>query len=179
VELHGGTVNVASDGVGKGTELTVAIPLLAEGMVGAGASSPPPASALSTLAGIRVVVVDDEQDARDLVTAVLEQAGAIVTSVGSAEEAMHAIAERPPSLLVSDIGMPGEDGYALIARVRALPAESGGRLPAVAVTAFTRDDDRARALRAGYTAHVAKPIDPAALVTLVSNVTSGGAAPTN
>jgi CheY-like chemotaxis protein len=92
---------------------------------------------------------------------------------------MHAIAERPPSLLVSDIGMPGEDGYALIARVRALPAESGGRLPAVAVTAFTRDDDRARALRAGYTAHVAKPIDPAALVTLVSNVTSGGAAPTN
>jgi signal transduction histidine kinase/ActR/RegA family two-component response regulator len=179
VELHGGQVNVASEGVGKGTELTVTIPLLAEGTIGAGASDRPPPSALSILAGIRVVVVDDEQDARDLVTAVLEQAGAVVTSVGSAEEAMHAIAERPPSLLVSDIGMPGEDGYALIARVRALPAESGGRLPAVAVTAFTRDDDRARALRAGYTAHVAKPIDPAALVTLVSNVTSRGSLPTN
>ncbi len=179
VELHGGQVNVASDGVGKGTELTVTIPLLAEGTFGAGASERPPTGALSTLAGIRVVVVDDEQDARDLVTAVLEQAGAVVTSVGSAEEAMHAIAERPPSLLVSDIGMPGEDGYALIARIRALPAESGGLLPAVAVTAFTRDDDRARALRAGYTAHVAKPIDPAALVTLVSNVTSRGTTPTN
>ena len=85
---------------------------------------------------------------------------------------MHAIHERTPSLLVSDIGMPGEDGYALIARVRALPADSGGRVPALAVTAFTRDDDRARALRAGYTAHVAKPIDPSELVTLASNVTT-------
>jgi signal transduction histidine kinase/CheY-like chemotaxis protein len=174
VELHGGDVTVESEGVGKGTELTVTIPLLAEGALAVGGSDRPPQPALSTLAGIRVVVVDDEQDARDLVTAVLEQAGAVVTSVGSAEEAMHAINERPPSLLVSDIGMPGEDGYALIARVRALPAESGGRVPAVAVTAFTRDDDRARALRAGYTAHVAKPIDPAELVTLVSNVTTRG-----
>jgi signal transduction histidine kinase/CheY-like chemotaxis protein len=179
VELHGGNVTVESEGVGKGTELTVTIPLLAEGALAVGGSDRPPQSALSTLAGIRVVVVDDEQDARDLVAAVLEQAGAVVTSVGSAEEAMHAINERPPSLLVSDIGMPGEDGYALIARVRALPAESGGRVPAVAVTAFTRDDDRARALRAGYTAHVAKPIDPAELVTLVSNVTTRGPTPSN
>jgi signal transduction histidine kinase/ActR/RegA family two-component response regulator len=178
VELHGGAVAVASEGVGKGTELTVSIPLVAEGTLGAQRRSDRPAPGpLATLAGVHVVVVDDEQDARDLVTAVLEQAGAVVTSVGSAEEAMHAIHERPPMLLVSDIGMPGEDGYALIARVRALPAESGGRVPAVAVTAFTRDDDRARALRAGYTAHVAKPIDPAALVTLVSNVTMRGSTP--
>jgi signal transduction histidine kinase/ActR/RegA family two-component response regulator len=177
VELHGGQVSVESEGVGKGTTMTVTIPLLAEGALGTRPSDRPAASAQPTLAGIHVVVVDDEQDARDLVTAVLEQAGAIVTSVGSVEEAMHAIAERPPSLLVSDIGMPGEDGYALIARLRALPAEAGGRVPAVAVTAFTRDDDRARALRAGFTAHVAKPIDPAELVTLVSNVTTRGALP--
>jgi signal transduction histidine kinase/CheY-like chemotaxis protein len=178
VELHGGAVAVASEGVGKGTELTVSIPLVAEGTFGAMRGSDRPAPGpLSTLAGVRVVVVDDEQDARDLLTAVLEQAGASVTSVGSAAEAMHAIHERPPTLLVSDIGMPGEDGYALIARVRALPAESGGRVPAVAVTAFTREDDRARVLRAGYTAHVAKPIDPAALVTLVSNVTTRASIP--
>jgi signal transduction histidine kinase/ActR/RegA family two-component response regulator len=178
VELHGGAVTVASDGVGKGTVLTVTVPLVAEGTLGVlrGSDRPAPGP-LSTLAGVHVVVVDDEQDARDLVAAVLEQAGAVVTSVGSAEEAMHAIHERPPSLLVSDIGMPGEDGYALIARVRALPAESGGLVPAVAVTAFTREDDRARALRAGYNAHVAKPIDPAALVTLVSNVTTHGSTP--
>ena len=180
VELHAGQVTVESDGVGKGTALTVSIPLLAEGTLGAlRGSDRPAAGPLSTLAGVRVIVVDDEQDARDLVTAVLEQAGAVVTSVGSADEAMHAIHERPPSLLVSDIGMPGEDGYALIARVRALPAESGGRVPAVAVTAFTRDDDRARALRAGYTAHVAKPIDPAELVTLASNVTTRGSTEAN
>ncbi len=173
VDLHGGSVKAASDGVGRGTELTVTIPLVADATIGALRGSDRPATGpLSTLAGIHVVVVDDEQDARDLVTAVLEQAGAVVTSVGSAEEAMHAIHERAPSLLVSDIGMPGEDGYALIARVRALPADSGGRVPALAVTAFTRDDDRARALRAGYTAHVAKPIDPSELVALASNVTT-------
>ena len=175
VELHGGTVEAASEGVGKGAELGVTLPLLAEDEAYATRGSDrPPMSAGAVLSGIRVIVVDDEQDARELVTAVLEQAGAVVTSVGSAEEAMHAIRERPPSLLVSDIGMPGEDGYALIARVRALPAALGGRVPAVAVTAFTRSEDRARALRAGYTAHVGKPIDPSELVTLATNVTTHG-----
>jgi signal transduction histidine kinase/ActR/RegA family two-component response regulator len=173
VELHGGNVRAASDGLGKGAELTARIPLLAHAeQATMSGSDRPPGSTASALLGVRIVVVDDEQDARDLVSAVLEQAGAIVTSVGSAEEAMHAIREKPPSLIVSDIGMPGEDGYALIARVRALPAERGGRVPAVAVTAFTRSEDRARALRAGYTAHVGKPIDPSELVTLATNVTT-------
>lgn len=174
VELHSGQVTAASDGVGKGAEFVTTFPLLAHeerGSVTRG-SDRPTQSIESALLGVRVVVVDDEKDARDLVTAVLEQAGAIVTAVGSAEEAMHAIRETPPSLIVSDIGMPGEDGYALIARVRALPAERGGRVPAVAVTAFTRSEDRARALRAGYTAHVGKPIDPSELVTLATNVTT-------
>ena len=175
VELHGGDVNVTSEGVGKGAAFEVSVPLMAPNERGAARPSDrPPVSQASALMGIRIVVVDDEQDARDLVTAVLQQAGAIVTSVGSAEEAMHAIHERPPALLVSDIGMPGEDGYALIARVRALPAERGGRVPAVAVTAFTRKEDRTRALRAGYTAHVGKPINPSELVTLATNVTTHG-----
>jgi signal transduction histidine kinase/ActR/RegA family two-component response regulator len=175
VELHGGNVTVASEGVGKGTAFLVSLPVLARGEHSVVRSSEHPVPGVAAvLFGVRVVVVDDEEDARDLVTAVLEQAGAIVTAVGSADEAMHAINERPPALLVSDIGMPGEDGYALIARVRALPAERGGRVPAVAVTAFTRGEDRARALRAGYTAHVAKPIDPSELVTLATNVTTHG-----
>jgi signal transduction histidine kinase/ActR/RegA family two-component response regulator len=173
VELHSGEVTAASDGVGKGAEFVTTLPLLAHEERGVTRGSDRPAqSSASALLGIRVVVVDDEQDARDLVAAVLEQAGAIVTAVGSAEEAMHAIREKPPSLIVSDIGMPGEDGYALIARVRALPADRGGRVPAVAVTAFTRSEDRARALRAGYTAHVGKPIDPSELVTLATNITT-------
>ena len=104
----------------------------------------------------------------------LARAGATVTSVGSAEEAIHAIRERAPVLLVSDIGMPGEDGYSLIARVRALAPERGGAVPAIAVTAFTRSDDRARALLAGYTAHVPKPIDPREFVTLVASVMMSG-----
>lgn len=119
-------------------------------------------------------MVDDEQDARDLVATVLAQAGAVVTAVGSAEEAIHAIRERAPMLLISDIGMPGEDGYSLIARVRALAPERGGAVPAVAVTAFTRPDDRARALVAGYTAHLPEPIDTRELVTLVENVMMHG-----
>jgi signal transduction histidine kinase/ActR/RegA family two-component response regulator len=176
VELHGGQVSVMSDGVGKGAEFVITIPLLGHGeeaLLRSSSEHPPPSIA-AVLFGVRIVVVDDEEDARDLVAAVLQQAGAVVTAVGSADEAMHAIHERPPSLLVSDIGMPGEDGYALIARVRALPADRGGRVPAVAVTAFTRGEDRARALRAGYTAHVAKPIDPSELVTLAMNVTTHG-----
>jgi signal transduction histidine kinase/ActR/RegA family two-component response regulator len=173
VDLHGGNVAVQSEGVGKGTEFVVQIPLLAQDEQGARRDSDHPAALpRAVLTGVRVIVVDDEEDARDLVAAVLEQAGAVVTSVGSAEEAMHAIHESPPALLVSDIGMPGEDGYALIARVRALPADRGGKTPAVALTAFTRSEDRTRALRAGYDAHVGKPIDPSALVILATNVTT-------
>ncbi len=173
VELHGGSAAVASAGVGRGATFTVRLPIVRDGEVGLRqASERPPPMAPDVLRGVRVVVVDDELDARELVTAVLELAGAVVTSVGSAEEAMLAFRESPPSLIVSDIGMPGEDGYALISRIRALSPEKGGRVPAIAVTAFTRPEDRGRALRAGYTAHVGKPIDPAELVTLVTNVTT-------
>lgn len=172
VELHGGEVRAASDGVGKGATFSVMVPRLATDDARKRRSDRAPAHKSSALSGVRVVVVDDEQDARELVAAALEHAGARVVSVGSAQEAMRAIADAPPALLVSDIGMPGEDGYELIARVRALPPELGGCIPALAVTAFTREEDRVRALLAGYTAHLGKPVDPAELVMLATNVTA-------
>jgi signal transduction histidine kinase len=171
VELHSGEVTAASDGLGRGAEFVVTLPLVSDAELSAprGSDRPPPSQS-DVLKGMRVVVVDDEQDARELVTAVLEQAGAVVTSVATAEEAMRVIDEHPPGLLVSHIFLPGQDGYALIARVRALPAERGGTIPALAVAAFARADDRDLPLRAGFTAHVEKPIDPWELVTVAANI---------
>ncbi len=119
------------------------------------------------LAGVRVLVVDDEIDARELFAMVLQSCGAVVSTAGGAAEAHAAIARERPQVLVSDIGMPGEDGYSLIRRVRALPDSLGGNVPAVAVTAFTGPDHRARALAAGCTMHVGKPFEPEKLVEIV------------
>ncbi len=124
----------------------------------------------ATVENLKVLVVEDEPDARLLLTAILEGSGATVTAVASVSAAMEAFERFPPDLLVSDIGIPDEDGYELIRRVRALPAERGGRIPAIALTAYAREEDRMRALLAGYHIHIAKPINPAELVAVVSSL---------
>lgn len=162
VELHGGSVRAESEGPGRGATFVVEIPISPialgseEGTAGAVAAPGP-------LRGTTVLVVDDEVDARDLLKMILERAGAHVTAVSSATEALATIARSSPTVLVSDIGMPGRDGYALLAELR----RGGVTVPALAVTAYGRIEDREHALRAGFQRHVSKPIDPVVLVDAV------------
>jgi PAS domain S-box-containing protein len=170
VELHGGTVAASSEGVGRGASFSVSFPVRATSGAAAVADLAPSASDVS-LAGVRVVVVDDEADARELVARVLEEAGARVGTAGSAEEALGMVQRERPDVVVSDIGMPGEDGYQLVQRIRMLKKEEGGLTPAVALTAFARVEDRRRALLSGFQMHMAKPVEPAELVAVVASVT--------
>jgi CheY-like chemotaxis protein len=117
-----------------------------------------------------VLVVDDEVDTRGLLKAGIGQCGAEVVTAGSAREALAALDETQPDLLISDIGMPGEDGYELIRQVRALPAGRGGKIPAIALTAYARTEDRLRALRAGYQMHICKPVELAELVAVIASL---------
>jgi CheY-like chemotaxis protein len=121
---------------------------------------------------LRVLVVEDDPDARELVSAILEQAGAIVCSAESAAVGFDAVLEFHPQVMVSDIGMPGEDGYSLIRRIRALDVEQGGSVPSVALTAYTRLEDRAKALAAGFTAHMGKPVNASELLATLANLAS-------
>jgi CheY-like chemotaxis protein len=120
--------------------------------------------------GLRVLVVDDETDARELLDAVLSSADAIVETAPSASVAFEALKRFRPHVLVSDIGMPEEDGYSLMRRIRQLPASEGGGVPAIALTAFTRAEDRSRALAAGYSTHLGKPAHPDELLWTVANL---------
>ncbi len=122
------------------------------------------------LAGLQVLVVDDDDDSRFYISTVLEGDGASVTVVASAAEAIEVLPQLQPHVLVCDIGMPGEDGYTLIRKVRALTADRGGSVPAVAFTAYADNEDRTRALEAGFQTHVAKPVDPGELVAVVANL---------
>ena len=186
VELHGGTVQATSAGDGRGATFTVSLPITA---VHNGQTAPnggrrttdqervhpraggrvafdcPP-----SLEGLKVLVVDDEMDSRELIIAVLTQCNAIVTAVESASEALAAIAGIEPDILISDVGMPDEDGYSLIKKVRALPPQSGGRIPAVALTAYARAEDRIKALASGFQMHAPKPIEPAELAAIVASL---------
>jgi len=172
VELHGGTLTAASKGLGEGATFVVTLPLAA-----ASARARPGKPALrptdertsrpSGLDGIRVLVVDDEVDARELVTMLLREAGAQTVEAGSVSSALAAIDQSPPDVLVSDIGMPLEDGYSLLRKLRSRPPEAGGNVPAIALTAFTRGEDVARSSEAGFARHLAKPVEPAELVTAV------------
>jgi CheY-like chemotaxis protein len=119
---------------------------------------------------LRVLVVDDEADTRELLKVALSQCGALVTLAGSVEEALAAIEQARPQVLISDIGMAGEDGYELIRQVRALPAAQGGKIPAIALTAYARTEDRIRALRSGYQMHVPKPVELTELITVVASL---------
>ena len=182
-ELHGGTVKADSPGVGGGSTFTVSLPLsFAHAAAPAHADAPGPAGAAATaasastrntLGGVRVLLVEDDGDARDLMTRMLREHGAEVTAASSAAEALDIFAALEPDVLVSDIGMPDEDGYSLIARVRAMPAESGGRVPAVALTALARAEDRKRAILAGYQVHLAKPVEAAELCATIANLVNG------
>jgi CheY-like chemotaxis protein len=168
VELHGGTIKAESAGEGQGARFTVELPLLPDAPVQQAAPrvETPRACAAPTLDGVHVLVVDDEQDTLELLGTALGQSGARVTTAGSAAEALLAMARDFPDVLISDIAMPGEDGYALIERVRR--EERGRQLPAIALTAYAGAEDRARALLAGYQQHMAKPVEPNELVVAVS-----------
>jgi len=127
-----------------------------------------------SLEGVWALVVDDETDARELVATLLEQCGAKVTAVASAQEALAAVSseqQKGPDILISDVSMPEVDGYDLIRRIRELPPERGGRTPAVALTAYGRSIDRIRALSAGFQMHMPKPVEPAELATVVASLT--------
>jgi PAS domain S-box-containing protein len=174
VELHGGSVRAHSDGLGKGALFCVRLPIAPVRPKGTDDAVPTSmrhanGDAALPLAGLRVVVVDDETDARELVATVLSEAGATVIAVGSVPEAIQAVERHRPDVLVSDIGMPCEDGYSLIRRIRAME-KTVGRIPAAALTAYATVQDRTRALFAGYSSHLPKPIDPAELTAVVANL---------
>jgi PAS domain S-box-containing protein len=175
VELHGGSVRASSAGPGKGSTFVVEFPTLLSPEVrqNHAAREGLKAGGVPSLDGVHVLVVEDEEDARDLLTAILAESGARVTAVPSCAEAMAHIrdgsAEQRPHAVVSDIGMAREDGYHLIEQLRALPPDGGGTLPAIAVTGYAAAEDRSRALAAGYQKHVSKPVDPVALVTAIAD----------
>ncbi|HMI85493.1 MAG TPA: PAS domain S-box protein [Polyangiaceae bacterium] len=180
VELHGGQVAAASDGPGTGATFTIRLPIRA--MLPASETPLPApvsvrnAQTVRELSGIRVLAVDDEPDARDLIGAVLEQAGAVVETAPSAALGFEAFKRFRPDVLVSDIGMPDEDGFTFMRRIRALSSAEGGKVPSLALTAFASEEDRGKAIGAGYTTHLGKPVSPDALATAVANlaaVTSG------
>ena len=176
VELHGGTVRVASGGAGAGTTFTVALPSRVEGMVNA-PSRRELVERPSNLDGIRVLIVEDEHDAREILSRSLQEFGAGVAAVASVEEALAHVRDCAvpdlPHIVVTDIGMPEQDGYALIDRLRRLPPDHGGSLPAIAVTAYAGPTDRQRALAAGFRMHLEKPVAPLALASAIARVAAG------
>jgi signal transduction histidine kinase/ActR/RegA family two-component response regulator len=173
VELHGGAVRAESSGPGKGAKFTVRLPILTSPRVrqlrSRAAEGRPPLP-LERLDGLHILVVEDNADGREIMSMVIEQSGGRVTAVASAREALDALESLQPDVLVSDIGLPDEDGYALIRRLRSREAERGGFLPAVAMTGFVRTEDRARILAAGFQVHVPKPVDPAELTAAIAAV---------
>ena len=171
VELHGGSVDVASDGEGKGATFTVRLPLH-EGESAPEVPRRADADAASAqLAGVDVLVVEDEADARELIRTMLEQLGAGVVTAASAREGLAALDQRSSlHVLLSDIEMPGMDGYSFLRAVRQRPVDRGGQIPAAALTAYARPEDRDAALRAGFQLHVPKPVQPAELAAVVSSL---------
>ncbi len=179
VELHGGTVHADSPGEGQGATFTVKLPLMAvepkaiePERVHPGVGGSVPFEYSPRLDKLRILIVDDDADVRDLLTYMLEVCGAEVMAAASADEAISALTESstPIDILISDIGMPDEDGYALLRRVRALEPENGGGIPAIALTAYARTQDRRAALLAGFQSHVAKPVEAAELIAVIANL---------
>jgi signal transduction histidine kinase/CheY-like chemotaxis protein len=178
VELHGGTVQAESPGLGQGATFIVQLPMAAvdreSRILESEDSTDTDGVALEsvpTLEGLRVLVVDDEADSRELVMIALECYGAQVKAASSVSEALAVLKEFRPDVLISDIGMPYEDGYALIRKVRALEAEQAGHTPAVALTAYAREEERNQALASGFQFHLAKPVEPDELARVIANLT--------
>jgi PAS domain S-box-containing protein len=174
-ELHGGSVKVKSAGTNQGSTFIVHLPL-APVQLEVAQDHPRHAEPKSDeplhiptvkLNGVSILVVDDEEDARTLISRILARSGAKVRVAGSAQEGMQLFQQAAPDVLISDIGMPGEDGYSLIRSIRSLPAAEGGRVPALALTAYTRKDDRIRSLAAGFQMHLSKPAEPMELLAVV------------
>jgi CheY-like chemotaxis protein len=189
VELHGGTIMAASDGLGRGSTFTVTLPRQRLTFI----APTTPAVALRevrtkgalaldhalSLEGVSVLVVDDQEEARVVLTQALSEYRAHVTALSSGGEALALLADPPggrrPDVLILDIAMPGEDGYTVLKRVRALETEQkieADRIPAIALTAFGRSEDRLRALQAGFQTHVAKPVEPAELAIIIASLTN-------
>ena len=194
VELHGGSVRAESRGEGHGSAFTVTLPITAapehqdqpprqmsaagEGRqrgTAAGAGTAPAKTAAAELSGVRILLVDDAPDALEVLTVVLRRAKAEVLTAESASQARRILQEFRPDILVSDIAMPDEDGFALLQSVRLMPPENGGNVPAIALTAYAREEDRTKALNAGFAAHVSKPVEPDELIGLIAQIAQGGA----
>ncbi len=177
VELHGGQITSESEGEGLGSTFTVTLPAAASLLpkdrtdrLSRQLTDVRSLEQADHIRGLHVLVVDDNDDARDLVAAVLEDRGCRVTTATTVTDAMKVFTDDPPAVLLSDIGMPQEDGYDLIRKVRSLPRDSGGDVPAAALTAYARGEDRQKLLNAGYSIHVPKPIEPAELVAVVATL---------
>jgi CheY-like chemotaxis protein/two-component sensor histidine kinase len=184
VELHGGSVRVQSAGPGQGATFCIELPLPSVSSEAAYSPDrrhpshrervelnlPDPASRFADFSGLKILVVDDEADARALMRRLFEDSRATVFEASSAAEALSLLRSVRPAVLVSDVGMPGESGYGLIRQIRALPAEAGGATPAVALTAYARTEDRMQAILAGFQHHVAKPVEPAELIAMVASL---------
>jgi CheY-like chemotaxis protein len=182
VELHGGSVEAASAGEGQGATFTVQLPVAPVYQVDKDGGRVHPAArdllpetdCGDRLDGLLVLIVDDEPDTREMLKAGLVRCGAEIVAAASATEAFAAINGELPDLLISDVGMPEVDGYELIRRLRKLPPHQGGKIPAIALTAYARVEDRMQALRAGYQMHVPKPVDLAELVAVASSLVKRG-----
>jgi CheY-like chemotaxis protein/anti-sigma regulatory factor (Ser/Thr protein kinase) len=172
VELHGGTVHASSEGLGHGAIFTIALPVITlRNLASEEKAAETSAANASLLSGVRVLLVDDDADGRDLIAIMLTQGGAEVRTAGSVREALSALDIWLPHAVISDIGMPEEDGYQLIEQLRAWERKRGEvGLPAVALTAYARPDDRLRALSAGYQAHIPKPVGPAELLSVMKSL---------
>jgi len=181
VELHGGSIRVKSMGEGYGSTFVVSLPLTVvhpepqptthrrHPKVGGDAPAVQP-DLCAEIAGVKVLVVDDEPDARALVKRLLEDCKAVVSTAASAAEALEKLQAERPEVLISDVGMPTSDGYQFMRQVRALSEEQGGKTPALALTAYARVEDRIQAIRAGFQMHVPKPVEPAELITMVASL---------
>jgi CheY-like chemotaxis protein/anti-sigma regulatory factor (Ser/Thr protein kinase) len=177
VELHGGSVSAASTGKGQGSTFVVRLPLaspkflsqrtaVSDAKSGQGGGT----AQFRKLKGLRVLLVEDDPDTLDMLQFILDQSGAEVISVRSASEALQVLESSHPDALVSDLAMPGQDGYELIGQVRSREPQQGGTIPAIALSAYTRIEDRTRALAAGFQMHVPKPVNPEELVDVVANL---------
>ena len=175
VEIHGGSVGAKSDGPGKGATFTVRLPLERVGKVAPDArpEDTSASNAFISLEGIRVLVVDDDRDTRELIVEMLRERRAEAAAVSSMTEGLRSISAFRPHVIVSDIGMPTDDGYAFVERLRSLDASEGGRIPAIALTAFAAPQDRERALEAGFNAYMAKPVASSELATLIVKLRAG------
>jgi CheY-like chemotaxis protein len=168
VELHDGSVHAESEGEGRGATFSVRLPL-ASAQLTADPAPVRPARTRATLSGVRILLVEDDTDTRECLALALEEQGAVVRAASCVADALERIAEELPDALISDLGMPGEDGYSLIRQVR---AKGDSKLPALALSAYVRPEERTRALLAGFDLHIGKPVEPPDLAAAVRSLLS-------